>query len=835
MAGRRQTRRSATEASHGDKGPWASSWPEGHVSTTGRLHGLRRRLAPAVANVSCLVVIILVATAFVAPALRPGHTLLPLQCVSYLLPWSRYIDEPLQNTALGDPFYAFYPRRLFFTESIRNREFPFWNPYVIGGYPAVGDTNAQTFYPPNWLAALLVSPARSFPVLALFHLALTGSLMFAMLRSYALHPASSLFGAVSWMLSGIIVVWLEHPHRLSSFAWLPGLFWAFNAGNQQRRLVFPVVGGLVFSLMILGGQPQYAALGGLLLAALAVSHCVKLSRGRKEWDWWPLVSLAVTALIGLGLGSLQLLPTYEFVAQSHRQPHSGSWWVRFAWPLRHVTTFWLPNLFGSAEAGQHPFWGGRLNYVEYTFYFGLPAFLLCLAAPVLSRQRRVAWLWSAIAILTTLAALGSPLAHLVKWIPGMSYFLLHRVMSHVPFLGSWLAALALDAVIHRTSAKAVLPWLSISGAALLTATGVTLYACRLEVQAHWDGVAPELLRQGCVFALTIASLLLMRKWRRAGMVSTLLVCIADLFLWGWHFNPVSSLDLLYPENEVTGWLARDTSLYRVLPLRAEERIFGENVLSVFHISTPDGYLALTLRHHKELMYTIDPYFEDESRRLRGPHPNLIVAQEFDPLHSILNVKYVLSSKPLEAPQLNHAATLGGVYVYENQDVLPRAYLVHRAEVVPEDQVLESIVSPGWNFRTSVLLSTPLTQHQQIALSRAPEQSNSRVEIAQYAPNRVQLIANMADAGLLVLADPFYAGWHATVDGRPAEVLRANHALRALFVEPGEHYIEFSFWPRSLTIGLLVACLACLTGLALIVTDLRCPRPSKAGQHGPSNP
>ncbi len=774
----------------------------------------------------CVALILLIATAFLAPALRPGYALLPLQRVSRLLPWSEYIDAPLQNTTLGDPFFAFYPRRQFFTETIRAGEMPFWNPYILGGYPAVGDTNAQTFYPFNWLTTLFISPARSFAILAWFHLALTGVLMFGMLRSHRLHPISGLLGAISWMLSGILIVWLEHPHRLSSFAWLPGLFWAFNVGNRNRRIAFSVLAGILFALMILGGQPQYAALGGLLLGAYTLSQSIKREDGKLNWNWQPFVSLAITAMIGLGIGSLQLLPTYEFTLQSHRQPRPMEVWLFSTLPLRHLTTFWLPNLFGSAEVGKYPYWG-KMNYVEYTFYFGVFPFLLSLLAPILDRKNKIAWLWEVTLILTVLVVVGSPLIHLAKWIPGMTYFSLHRMMSHVPFLGSWLAALGLDVIINRLQNSSYLSWFLLGVCGLIVATGIVLYACRLEVRSHWDGIVPELLRQGGVLGLGLLGITLIHKRREIGLACILLVVVADLFLWGWTFNPVSNLDLLYPENDVTDWLKQDDALYRVLSLPLNYpagRIFGENVLSVFHISAPDGYLALTLRHHKEIMYTIDPYFDEapygdeETWRFRGPHINLIVTQEFSPLHSLLNVKYVLSSVPLEAPQLRHAATFHRVRIYENLDVLDRAYVVHQAEVLSRDEMLDGLGSPNWDFRKKVLLSEPLTPQQHEALDKASISDDSQVHIIEYASNRVQLKVTMEHAGVLVLSDPFCWGWQATVDGQDAEIMRANHAMRALFLDAGEHEVAFRFFPKSVVFGGFIAICICVFALILLTTN-----------------
>ena len=44
------------------------------------------------------------------------------------------------------------------------------------------------------------------------------------------------------------------------------------------------------------------------------------------------------------------------------------------------------------------------------------------------------------------------------------------------------------------------------------------------------------------------------------------------------------------------------------------------------------------------------------------------------------------------------------------------------------------------------------------------------------------------------------GWRATVDGVPAPILRANGFVPAVYLEPGEHVVEFMFRPRSLLIG-----------------------------------
>jgi uncharacterized membrane protein YfhO len=87
----------------------------------------------------------------------------------------------------------------------------------------------------------------------------------------------------------------------------------------------------------------------------------------------------------------------------------------------------------------------------------------------------------------------------------------------------------------------------------------------------------------------------------------------------------------------------------------------------------------------------------------------------------------------------------------------------------------------------------------------------------------ELVVNVEANGrqLLVVADSFHAGWRATVDGRPAEVLRVNGDFLGCPVDSGRHEVRFVFDPWSLRWGRQMS----LAGLALIVAGFgyRCGR------------
>ncbi len=158
---------------------------------------------------------------------------------------------------------------------------------------------------------------------------------------------------------------------------------------------------------------------------------------------------------------------------------------------------------------------------------------------------------------------------------------------------------------------------------------------------------------------------------------------------------------------------------------------------------------------------------------------------------------------METPKSLRRVYEGEVRIYENTDALPRAYLVHHAEVVADRHAaMERLRRPGFDFRTSVLLEeAPATPLPGEPVPFEP------AEVLEYRSNRVCLQATTEAPALLVLTDTFYPGWKASVDGRPTKIYAANAAFRAVEVPAGVHRIEFSYEPWAFRLGAGISLLA----------------------------
>jgi hypothetical protein len=110
------------------------------------------------------------------------------------------------------------------------------------------------------------------------------------------------------------------------------------------------------------------------------------------------------------------------------------------------------------------------------------------------------------------------------------------------------------------------------------------------------------------------------------------------------------------------------------------------------------------------------------------------------------------------------------------------------------------------------------------LSGAGRDPSEAVEVLRDDPGGVELVARLKTPGLVVLADTYYPGWRLLVDGRPAEILRTNGAMRGAQVGAGEHRLVYRYDPTSLKIGVGLTSAAIAALVVLLAAPVIGPRP-----------
>jgi hypothetical protein len=153
-----------------------------------------------------------------------------------------------------------------------------------------------------------------------------------------------------------------------------------------------------------------------------------------------------------------------------------------------------------------------------------------------------------------------------------------------------------------------------------------------------------------------------------------------------------------------------------------------------------------------------------------------------------------------------------VAVFENLDVMPRAFLVHTARVQDDKRTLAEMQRHDFDPARVVLLTNNAAPLDAGGAQRADES----VRIVSYQPERVVVAVQARADAYLVLTDAWYPAWIARLDGAEVPLYRANLIFRAVRVPAGEHEIVFEYRPVSLWVGAAISALALLIVGALLI-------------------
>ena len=138
----------------------------------------------------------------------------------------------------------------------------------------------------------------------------------------------------------------------------------------------------------------------------------------------------------------------------------------------------------------------------------------------------------------------------------------------------------------------------------------------------------------------------------------------------------------------------------------------------------------------------------------------------------------------------------------------RAYVARSVRQVRDDGEATALMRAGHDFHQTALVeaSLPLPAHATV-----PE---ARATIAHFAPEAISVVTESAVPGLLVLAEPWFPGWSARVNGAPAPCIPANAWMRAVPIPAGSSEVVFTFRSTYLAAGaaLSLAALAVMAGL-----------------------
>jgi hypothetical protein len=171
-----------------------------------------------------------------------------------------------------------------------------------------------------------------------------------------------------------------------------------------------------------------------------------------------------------------------------------------------------------------------------------------------------------------------------------------------------------------------------------------------------------------------------------------------------------------------------------------------------------------------------------------------------PLYNFLNAKYVLAEKGKPPGDARFVPVFDGdpqIDVYLNTAAFPRAMLIYKSiSVNSGEEAWAAIHQPEFDPSSQVVIEGGP------ALNGKP--ADSKLAIRRLDINNIELDATTLAPAYLVLSEVYYPGWRADVNGHTTQILPANFAFRAVYLEPGSNRVRLSFRPTSWIVGLTIS-------------------------------
>jgi hypothetical protein len=776
-----------------------------------------------------------------------------------------------------------YMFQAFVHRSLVAGQAPWWAPHILGGYPLAADPLAMLFYPPTLLMHVLAWREELLPYLylewlAALHYLWAAAGTYLLARSLTGSRAGAILAALTYAFGAFFAMHLPHLSAVAGLSWLPWILLAFRRALRERSPLWAGLAALAFGMMALAGhaltllQIGYLLLGLTLLATWSWRHGdaaqatepvggPRPTAGadgtrRPAAPAWRnplrlaalramggnlLVGLAVVAL-GAGLAMVQLLPSWELGAHTERANFPYEEAVVSSIQPHWLLTMALPNFF--ATDGPAPYWGSG-DPAETNLYAGLLPLFLAALGVVRARpeDRRVTALLAAGALLALVLAFGEH-----TWIYRIAYDLLpgvdrvRRPANYVALLHFALALLAAYGVkaLEREpasgeSCQMLLRWLRW---ALLLALGLLLLGAFL--LARSAGGPGQQVMQGIVDSVVLAGLVLLAAyclvlahahWHLPhSLLLVLLVGIAAFDLGTATANATYKHHRMRPDSYIGLDWAGDPSAptvqllleaqrstlperFRILPKQAGS--IWENGPLVWGLDSAWGYSVLWPTYYRELF-------------------DAATADPNSPLFDLLNVRYLLTPGPIEEVFLGTdskkfaVVQQGSPWIYENRSAGPRVWVASQAVLLLETEQIPYLREHAGTLRDVVVLDEGVQLPDSARRASWNGGLVGSAEIVRYENTRVVIRASLSTPGFVVLADTDYPGWRASVDGEPAQLYRADHAFRAVWVPAGDHEIELRFVPSTLLLGTVVSGLALLATAGLLALGYSRSRARSSG-------
>ncbi len=721
----------------------------------------------------------------------------------------------LTSHTLGDLIVYFDPREELLYQSITEYGdiMPLWSPYFFGGDPLLAKSAFfNIFYLPS-LLIFIIGPFAALKWTIMINFFLAGAFMYALMRYLTASSKIGLISALVYMFNGFFLftaVKAELMESVNAYPLLPLLMlFTIRAFKEKEWLSNTIFAGITLALMIIGSSGIF-----FLYATLALFLYFTLSLlGRSMQSVQNRIIKAtiigvILVCVFAGLSAFKLLPVYEY------QQEYG---VRgnLDWESASTRTFSPGEYFRELIEPSIPHFAQ-----EQSNKIGIVAFILALVAIWKMPKNRNWMFFAGLIIISLLLTSGTILLKLLwQYYPGWSGMrYANRALFLFVFSASCLAGLGAGTILDLAKKK-------------------------------FNSNSAE-------------------NFAFYGLAALIVIDLAVLGVGGFP-NPSTqpqNFETVLKSNEVMNFLAEQNGTFRIHTLETRGIDWGTE------------FYTVPLKLENIMTYDSNWYPE---------YVNRFFQYSTNPANSakywgIMNVKYVTAQSSVNItglkllqrfndckicfPEQAAIQKAWGPYLYENEEFMPRAYLINNSILIvgkkneARNMMYAILNEEAFDPRKSVIIlgkekiedytTDELNHYQNVILLQGSV--NQGAVLAEYKGtlmpdirtgetsfSLLQLKENLREGkyepiadtsiriinfnkkeimlpeykGFLVMSEKYalFNGWKAETEQGEKDLLLANGVITAMYIE-NDGKIKFTYFPNSYKLGMIIS----LSTLALLL-------------------
>ncbi len=745
---------------------------------------------------------------------------------------------------------------------------PLWTNSMFGGMPAY-----TIGYPvnKNYVSEITYTFIEVMAKPA-YHFFLAMACFYVLMIVMRINRWLSVIGAFAYAFStyNVVIIAVGHETKMLSIAYFPAVLAGVILLYRGRLAIGTILLSLSLTLMIGVGHWQVLYYAFFVFGGYVICKLIETIRNKTPIKKFLIPSAIGLVIVGIGAATCMstLLPTREYTKFTMRggeseltinkDPNKKAGGLdkdyAFSWSNGVMETFcaMIPYLYGGSMSepidkapetealvgGQLQsaplYWGPQKMGISGPVYFGaIICFLFVLGCIIVKSPHK--WWIIAVCALTIMMSWGDNFKALNYFLfDNLPMYNKFRVPSMIllvpemlfPILAIWGL---MDIASGKIAGEELIKKLKIAagitaGICLLFAFGGSMFFdySNATIDAQFPKQLIEPLKQdrqalATKSSLISASFILLSAaliWGYAkdklnknlliGGIGLLifidLISVAKNYLNENNYEDTLSLEEVFAPRPVDMEVLKDTDpYYRVLDL---SRNVYNDAFAAYHFKNVGGYSPAKMEHYQDLIDV-----QMGGAQSQGKFNAEVL--------NMLNTKYIIFQ----------AGQQGQVAYQPNPNANGNAWFVQEVKTVKtaDEEMMAmnaaalgdtAVVPNAFDSKNTAVMREEFAKS--LSGYSFGKDSAATIKLTKYGMNDLSFVSNNTQDGVAVFSDIWYPlGWEATIDGKPAEIMRANYVLRALKIPAGQHTIEFHFRPHSYALGAKLAVSGNIALFALI--------------------